>query len=257
MQLPPRLEGLLSKSSPNRIVVDDPLRQLEPILKANSLTFFPDYNDHGIDHIEKVCATAEALITPDAWKVFSDADAAVLIFSVLLHDLAMHVTEDQFIELVTDDKRPVVLHTQDQPWPALWQKFLVEARRYDGRKLKDLFGEPEPVRDPPLDPMSMTKKDRMLIGEFLRQHHARLAHEHALYGLSGGTGKITFDSVPDEMRDLAGLVARSHNEPLRAMIPYLDQRYDKREFQGVHPIYLGGLLRIADYLQIEPGPLVA
>lgn len=251
MLLPPKFEDLLAKSGSNRLIVDQPLKLLEPILQSNALTFFPDYTDHGIHHIESVCATAEALITEDGWSAFTDVDAAVFVFSALLHDLAMHITEDQFVELVTDKDRPLIEDTGDQPWPLLWHRFLVEARRYDGRKLNELFGSPEPVRDPPLHPMEMTRKDRLLIGEFLRKHHARLAHEYALFGMSGGVGTIAFDAIAYEIRDLAGLIARSHNEPLRAMLPYLLKKYDIREFQRVHPVYLGALLRIGDYLQLE------
>ena len=35
---------------------------------TKSLFFFPEYTDHGPEHVNSVLAGAEALITEDAWK---------------------------------------------------------------------------------------------------------------------------------------------------------------------------------------------
>jgi hypothetical protein len=54
-------------------------------------------------------------------------------------------------------------------------------------------------------------RDRVLIGEFIRRHHARLAHEIALVGVPGPTGNaIQLNALPPDLADLAGLIARSH-----------------------------------------------
>ena len=93
--------------------------------------------------------------------------------------------------------------------------------------------------------------DRILIGEFVRRHHARLAHEIAVSGVPGPTGtRIGLKNVPPDLAELAGLVARSHGLHLRECVPYLAST-DPREYKGVHAVFLMALLRVADYLQMH------
>jgi hypothetical protein len=99
----------------------------------------------------------------------------------------------------------------------------------------------------------MTGRDRKLIGEFLRRHHHRLAHEIALHGVFGPQSDSIRLLVDVEIADLSGLVARSHGIALRGALPYLNDRYHPREYGGVHAVYLMALLRVADYLQIHAG----
>jgi hypothetical protein len=94
------------------------------------------------------------------------------------------------------------------------------------------------------------------MGEFVRRHHARLAHEIALYGIPGVGGKAvqlisTNSETATTIADLAGLVARSHGLSLRQTMPYLEKKYHLREYTGAHVVFLMVLLRIADYLQIQ------
>jgi molecular chaperone HtpG len=58
----------------------------------------------------------------------------------------------------------------------MWAEFLSQAARFDGRKLTELFGNSEPIHRPSPDPAKWELRDRLLIGEFIRRHHARLAH---------------------------------------------------------------------------------
>ena len=74
-------------------------------------------------------------------------DAAVLILSVLLHDCAMHLSESAFVALLSDPWRDRSLPRMDDPsWTILWEEFLGEASRFDGRKLKSLFGDSQRSR---------------------------------------------------------------------------------------------------------------
>lgn len=129
--------------------------------------------------------------------------------------------------------------------------FLGEASRFDTRKLNSLFGEDRPIRKPPLNLQDMTRRDRMLIREFLRRHHARLANEIALNGVpSVGAVKFAFHNVPTHVARLAGMVARSHGVSLRSAVEWLPSE-QRRETKGAHVPFLMALLRIADYLQIQ------
>ena len=67
---------------------------------------------------------------------------------------------------------------------------------------------------------NLLETDRRIIGEFIRQHHARMAHQFACFGIPGPT-IIRFPDLSDEFRDIVGVIARSHGVPLRGCIEYL------------------------------------
>jgi hypothetical protein len=138
----------------------------------------------------------------------------------------------------------------------LWAELLLEASRFDGRRLVSIFGDNEPDNEPihprRLDVANLTERDRLLVGEFVRRHHCRLAHEIAIWGVPAlGLERLQFVQIPPELADLSGLVARSHGTDLRNTYDYLGSTYHLREFQGVHAVFLMGVLRVADYLQIH------
>lgn len=182
LPIPERLIGTL-KADPG--VYGDVLSSISsftPWLVDNKLPFFPDYTDHGIDHISSVLIAASSLIRDEAWQVMTARDAATIVMSTLLHDIAMHLSEDGFMSLITSKYSESSWET---PWPIVWQSFLGEAFRFDDKKLRNIFGDTVPPRRPPTDPLEFTKRDRLLIGEFVRRHHARLAHEIAIFGVPG------------------------------------------------------------------------
>ncbi len=254
MRIPNRLSALLQTDDKLNGTVLQTISIVKPWFEDNKLVFFPEYTDHGPKHIEEVFETTESLITETAWSLLGSQDAATLIVGIILHDCAMHLSEDGFITLITDGSRPLDDGFRDKPWPRLWDEFMVEAKRFDERKLKALFDDVEPIQPPPLDALTMSKRDRLLIGEFLRRHHPRLAHEIALQGVPGPAGKgLSLGHLPQHIKQLGGLVARSHGLDLRVSVDYLNQRskWGARRTQGVHVTYLMAVVRIADYLQIH------
>ena len=186
IQIPSKLKALLSQDERQYAVVMLSLAEFEPWFKMSGTPFFPEYTGHGLEHVEDVLRTSDALISDDARDVLTPGDAAALTLATLLHDCAMHLTEDGFVDLVSPNgDRPTIQGFEDKPWPMAWDDFVAEARRWDGRKLTSVFGSTDPIRRPELDPQKLTQQDRLLIGEFLRRHHARLAHEIALHGVPG------------------------------------------------------------------------
>jgi molecular chaperone HtpG len=258
MKIPDGLANLLARHQELDGVVKTAIARFEPWIKHSQVPFFPEYTDHGTDHLEQVLATASSLIRDEAWSVLTPADAAVTVLSVLLHDCAMHLTEDGFVALFQPPWRDRVIGDMgDRPWSVVWEDFMGEVARFDGKKLMSLFGDAAPARRPPLDPNEMSKRDRLLIGEFLRRQHTRLAQEIAEFGVPGPVGIASFavvDQSPNPVLPLAGIVARSHGAPIRRFLGVLEARFGKgghRECSAVHSAFLMVLLRIADYLQVQ------
>ncbi len=250
---PPHLEALLKDSAylaPLQALAD----QTAVILADNKLPFFPDYTDHGIEHVNRVLATAEELIPDEVWQantatpsqpIFNDADATVLVGAALLHDFAMHLREDGFLELIRPPSRFRPVHWfeekltgygGDRPWGDLWADYTREARRFSDRKLAEIIGLDE-VRNGwkferlPDSAAQWDSNHKRVIGEFIRRHHARLAHEIALYGFPGapvGEKEHEFPAMGErghklsKLADLIGLSARSHGLSLRVCMAYLD-----------------------------------
>lgn len=250
--IPVRLEELLQRERALHSYVEESVANFELLLKWSMLPFFPEFTDHGSQHLTDVLTTADALVSETAWALLSPKDAACLILSTLLHDAGMHLSVDGFLSLISPSQQAIVAPRIDRKrWEHLWEEFLSEARRFDGKRLVATFGTSEPITVPPSDPELMTLRDRRLIGEFVRRHHARLAHEIALRGMPGTDGVGLSINIPYDLRDLAGLIARSHGSPLRTFLPYLEKHYHPQEYQQIHAVFLMALLRIADYLQVE------
>jgi molecular chaperone HtpG len=252
IKIPVGIQKHLEKDSDVHAYAINALTALAPWIQSNKTTFFPEYTDHGPKHIEEVLNSASGLITEEAMEIVSPSDAAVLIVAALLHDCALHITEDGFRDLVSGNWASNKTKFNESPWDELWDNFLSEAVRFDGRKLKALFGDTVPVRPPPAS--NYDQRDVLLIGEFLRRHHPRIARDIATFGAPGPAGQRL--SLPEpsvgtkHIRDIAALVAESHGLDLRSAISRLEPAYDLREFKKIHAVYLMCILRISDYIQI-------
>jgi len=230
--------------------------QCQEILNNKTPIFFPEYTDHSNIHCEEIIETCIDIIPEYSKSSLTSKDLLFLCCSIILHDLGMHINEDFFQFLLKDKEWKSCPELESNSWEELWLDYLSEARRWDSRKLIAVFGEPEPINEPPDNNLYYTKKDRLLIGEFIRRNHGRLAHEIGINGYpkfdQGQVSTIQIFKDLDEIEiDLIGLIARSHTVDLRSVFPYLIQKFHLREFNQVHSIYLMVLLRISDYLQIQ------
>ena len=256
------------------------------ILSDNELSFFPYYTDHGANHVYQVLKTQVELIPAVVWqtsnsdailRLLCDADASVIIGATLLHDIAMHLRPPGFLEVVSKGSRFHPLpwfdkhqteHDADLPWDALWEAYEGEARQFSTQQLTNIIGE-NAARHWKFDGLPKQRgielNHRLIIGEFLRRHHARLAHEIAIYGFPGlppGSGEGTnFPAMGadrghplNRIADLVGLTARSHGLPLRVCKSYLDENAQTSGTprpMGCAALYSMALLRVADYLQLD------
>ncbi len=258
MKIPESLKRRYQDNPTLNGLVGAALGRIETHISANGMVFFPEYTDHSVRHVEDVLETAVGLITDDCSDLLTDADAAVLALAVGLHDLGMYLSIDGFRTLIETGSRWSGIPGIDKsPWSELWNNFLSEARRFDGKKLHEIFGDFDTIiRVPPTNVADWTEKDKLLIGEFLRRYHPRLAHEISVYGIPGPSGqsvKLINDSPQQaDFLKLAGFVARSHGHSLRWSIDLLQRLFLERvNPRGVHAPFLMALLRIADYFQIQ------
>jgi hypothetical protein len=259
MKVPPFLKAIYETDHMLAAFTNSALSKIENHVEANRMVFFPEYTDHSIAHVELTLQTAFDLATGPARGLITPYDAAAITVAVGLHDFGMHLTRDGFESLIAPDSPwRGVPYFDKKPWNILWDEFLSEATRFDDRKLRALFGESyRPVRSLPSHQAPWEDFDYLLVGEFIRRHHPRLAHEIAVHGLPAKSGRAIAicESDSEEKRfiaDIAGLIARSHGVDLRQCLDYLQMHYRNRiNPRRVHVIYLGVLLRIADYFQIQ------
>lgn len=258
ISLPPVFDQRLHGHALETGIVHSAINVFCSWFQTSRTVFFPDFTDHGTEHVANVLATADAMITKEASGVISAADVTILTLATLLHDSALHLTEPGFEKIVKGQTRDRIDGLDLTSWPSLWEDFLFSARRWNDERLKNVFGDQFVAKGYSIsDPFdrwgNLTTVDFKLIGEFIRWHHPRLAHEFAVYGVPGAGENLTLpEGIPTDWADIAGVVARSHGLPLRACLDWVSKRYhNKREYQNIHTVYLMALIRVADYLQIQ------
>lgn len=253
IKIPELFQQKLADSSVLKAAVSNSFTQFEPWLASSGMPFFPGFTDHGPRHISDVLDTAASLISDESQNLITAEDVAVLCIAILLHDCAMHLTQDGFRALIEDSNQPIVLSFGDRPWSQVWQDFTAEARRFGQDKLLAIFGDDEPLITEEIDYDNLSERDCLLIGEFVRRHHTRLAHEIAIKGVpSLSATKLELVGFDMDLKDIAGLVARSHGMSIRNTFSYLKEKYDVVHEQcRVKGPYLMAVLRIADYVQVQ------
>ncbi|MEO1314386.1 MAG: hypothetical protein AAFV27_10985, partial [Pseudomonadota bacterium] len=244
MQIPNEIKQAIDGNSQLTALLNNAITACEGIISTKP-EFFPEYTDHGPGHNTEVLNTAIEILTPEAVEAMSPEDFTVLALSVLLHDCGMHITGDGFVKLISGENQETT-RIDDQTWKKLWNEFILEVKRFDAKQNRRIFGSPEPVAEPPSDPADYTLKHRLVIGEFLRRHHPRLAHEIAVFGFPT-TNETRIKILPEAESDLpeiSGLVTRSHGMSLRQACDYFSEHFHEREYQGVHPPIVMAALRI-------------
>jgi len=251
--LPLLFEEKLKRSPELESFVKQTFFAFEPWLRDSGMPFFPGFTDHSPVHIEEVLNTAASLVADDAHNLISAADVAVLCMAILLHDCGMHLTPDVFRKMVSSDDDVLIDGFDDQPWKTLWTDFLSEAGRFSQEKNHAIFGDNNTVNIADFDVENLSERDMLLVGEFVRRHHTRIAHEIGIFGVGiGEEEKIKLHGFDLEMRDMAGLIARSHGMYIRETFPYIEKKFGLvLSFRDVKVPFLMALLRIADYIQVQ------
>lgn len=253
IKIPASFASVLSNSPELDAAMNQNIKLFEPWLEQSGMPFFPGYTDHSPRHINDVLNAAASLITDEGHALLTPEDVTVLCIATLLHDCGMHLTRDGFRALIDDSSQPVISGFGDQPWSHLWKDFISEAKRFGQDRLMAIFGDNEPVRIDEIDYENLSERDDLLIGEFVRRHHARLAHEIAIKGVpSRKAERLELIGISHELKDLAGLVARSHGISIRSTFSYIEEKYSLiPEQHRVKSPYLMAVIRIADYIQVQ------
>ena len=257
--IPNRLQGRLSLDSTWQPVVTTLKEKVQKIIRE-SPCFFPDYTDHGIDHINEVLILANRLIPEDTYAaketdtefLLDPRSVGFLVCAILIHDLGMFLKTDGMEQLVYGDSGSHLVEGLDEEdWRTSWSKYVVKTRRLKDNEMDHLFGHRVTVsEDCARKGFSTNGDDCRVIGEFLRQHHGRLAHEIAVHGFPGDRGimLIAGDGITDEDRDMIGLLARSHQMNIRDTEEYIERFGEGSKPHSIPAFYLMTVLRMADYL---------
>lgn len=251
--IPKKFEEILSKNGKIYGVILKVTSDFSDWLTDNKTEFFPEYTDHGVDHIDSVLKTASEIITEGSYQLMTPQDMYVLVMAVLLHDCAMHINRDGLWDLLTNDLyNGVSLGLDDEKeWLKKWEDFCGDVRRFSEQDWNNFFGEYREVDIPEIGSTSLDDNQKIIIGDFIRKYHATLAQVIVNNGIPSKNGPIKiFDSEFHYLNQLSGFVARSHNYSLRNAIDVLGEER-KREHRDTHPTYLMGVLRISDYMQFK------
>ena len=225
------------------------IEKLEPILDQTP-EFFPQYTNHGLKHVETVLKmTAELIPSKSLGKnALSSRDIACLIAAILIHDLGMFLKPDGLTMLMAPEWDQHRLSDLDKSsWSDAWDQYITSTKRLPVSQKIRCFGKDLTTEHITLDKDKMVYDDKLVIGEFLRRHHPRLAYEIAVAGLPGSTPQKFLENSGFNEIDcsIIGLMARSHGMPLREVEDYLGSN---AHHSNLPVYYLMSVLRLADYL---------
>ena len=253
LNLPPRLKKRLEKDKTWDANVTRFIENMEPYFHEKP-EFFPEYTNHGLIHMDNVLEFCDKLIPDKALRNLSPREVAVLIMAALSHDIGMFVKRPGLSKLLFGEWRKERHGKLDAlTLVEEWDDYLARVMRYPAKKLIQLFGNAERVTPPPTAMDDLVRKDEMIYGDFLRQQHPRLAHLFLVKGFPGTTDVDLFAGtveIGEELRDLVGLMARSHGMALRDLYEHLETHGSLDRPLNIAAVYLMAVLRIADYIDV-------
>lgn len=248
IQIPERLSNKL-KDTEWLSNVDNVKRNVEALFARNHPYFFEEYTEHGEKHINHILEISDKLIHEKTLETITAKTLGIYLISAMLHDVGMYLVYDNLKAVIEDDnlKTPLL---DKYSMKGLWEKYLIQLKRYTDRELLRKFGKTNIYFDslPEFDDINTI--DKLVVGEFIRQNHHTLSHYIINNVVElGGSDILKNTTIDDDERDLIGLVARSHGVNLRGLEEYLDTEYSDLETpNGIEMFYIMSLLRLADYL---------
>lgn len=222
------------------------------------MKYFQEYTLHDESHINDILRKADALIPDGTLARLNETSIEILVSSIMVHDLGMFIQKDGVESLLFGAYKNKKIDNLDfLTWEEEWKRFYKKIRRYNHQQLVEVLGENPVTIKLPDDSVDDTGENWRVYGEFLRKFHSRLAHDIVLYGFFGNVNNDIFANCTsaniDFVRDMIGLVARSHGMKLRDTENYLKghrllRRENEHSPMGIPIYYLMSVLRLADYL---------
>lgn len=249
IKIPYRLEDRLKTSRTEYNKVSNLFSSISELMSVHT-DFFPEYTNHGIPHVQTVLNLADQLIPDETLNRLRPEDICFLICAVTIHDLGMFLSVDGVRELLHGSWQTRKTRNLDKlSWAEAWESYKAEVRRFSDEKMLSAFGELIDIHNIQTDIQKMQRGDFLIIGEFLRRFHPRLAHDIAIYGFPGSEG---ISILPSEFslphRKLVGVLARSHGMSLRKTESYVKELGSAKKPCNCPAFYLMAVLRIADLL---------
>ena len=248
MEIPERIK----KKLPDGSYVFASWNEIKRLLNDNN--YFPEYTLHDVTHIKNVLEISSNLIPDNIYRKLDNKSVEYLVAAIMLHDLGMFISRDGLNNLISGEQNDNLnIELFKESWSELWKDYYSKAKKYDDKKLLEIFGDIQPVdRDiHSCIPEENNIRQRLLLGDFLRQHHHRLAYEIAKQGFPGERSIDVLENrnIDEEDREIIGLIAFSHGVSLRSLDDYIESY--KIDLTKKCPIfYLMSVLRLADYLDI-------
>ncbi|MEE1061146.1 MAG: hypothetical protein UH080_04900, partial [Ruminococcus sp.] len=104
--------------------------------------FFEEYTDHGVKHINHVLKISDKLIPDVTLNTITPKALGMYLISAILHDIGMYITYDNLSAIIKDKNLKISL-LDKYSMKELWDKYLVELKRYTGTELNRKFGTTE------------------------------------------------------------------------------------------------------------------
>lgn len=259
--IPDRFVNKLHSDAENRVYegyINELLRNTRDLV-CEKADFFPEYTIHGWPHIQAVLNHADKLIPDVTMEALSGRDIALLIASTILHDMGMFLNKAGVRKLVTGSRSTTKTPRLDKyDWKTEWDRYIQEIRRYPEEKLLYYFGISCAIEEPDLAKGEFSDLELLVVGDFLRRHHHRIAHEIALGTMPGDADvdvlQVGIDALGNRAfgpkdRKCIGILARSHGMPIRETGEYIRRELGQQHLEKL--FYLMAVLRIADALDAD------
>lgn len=261
IHIPERLKEFLERQLQWDSCVEALCQSVNELLDRPPI-FFREYTEHNMNHVTHVLQKANRLITKESYNEKSneeDGDGltprniAYLVAAIMIHDLGMFIDAEGF-KCMLDGSWKVerVPGSGDEPWIEEWDAYISRAKRYSSEKKVALFGKDISVDWNCFKKPMYDDDDCLVIGDFLREHHPRLAYEIAVAGMPGSEQNhiLKHAGFGENSCRVIGFLARSHGMPLREAEQLIKVYFgeDSPKIRNTPVVFLMAVIRIADYL---------
>ncbi|MDR0987355.1 MAG: ATP-binding protein [Ruminococcus sp.] len=255
IKIPQSFQDILNTDERFSSSVNTVIKNAENYFNTDPPEFFPEYTLHGVKHINKILELAKELISEKSLREFTPCAMAVLVLSVILHDIGMFVKKAGVKKILFDG-------TMKEEW----KKYFEEARYYGKYKKIRAFGNDDEIEDIPVDTEKWNGIHIKIIGEFLRKHHHEISRDIITGKFPGETDQDIFGNTAfgidstapsyqrNDFRFLVGKIAESHCINIRETIVSLSGTFSAQTVHNglvsrkVPVFFIMSILRLADLL---------